>query len=273
MTRIPILLILTVLVLSGCSKEPVNTGSLFSFRGDTASVMRMATHDTCSLIITAEDVVSCFWDFGDGNYSHDFKPVISYHERGLYSVNLRLMDSKGNITEFTKKVQVLDRVLKRIGIYVLKWDNDGSNGWPTESTVDIFATVAHYTDDTMTQPGIFPNCQVLGSSLVHEDVRRTHPHEVRILRFNERVVIDRNLIKAPADMEPGNSYLFSLMAIDSNGSVYRLHTNSGTDNTSYPELPGKSFKLTSEDFNLNISIIQWQVPDRFFCDVVCEFEE
>jgi hypothetical protein len=53
--------------LTGCQKEKIiEPTASFNFRGDTASVLKMATYDTCTIFNSSINADSSYWDLGTG---------------------------------------------------------------------------------------------------------------------------------------------------------------------------------------------------------------
>jgi hypothetical protein len=99
----------------GCKKDIITIPTAdFSFRGDTSSVFKMATYDTCTLINNSVNSDSSYWNLGNGNISRDKNLVLTYANSGTYNIKLTVKNKDGQETSTTKKVIVLDRVLKKI---------------------------------------------------------------------------------------------------------------------------------------------------------------
>jgi hypothetical protein len=115
MKTVSAIVAVSMFLLVGCKKDMTPAGKAsFNFRGDTTSVFRMATYDTCTLFSNANYFDSTFWDLGNGTVSKDKNLILSYTHSGTYDVKLTVRHNNGQETSVTKKVVVLDRVLKKI---------------------------------------------------------------------------------------------------------------------------------------------------------------
>lgn len=259
-------LAITLLLFYSCKKnEPVAPVSAFSFRGDTISILRMSTSDTCTLFNASKNANSVFWEFGDGRTSADNQVILSYPKSGSYTVKLTATNENGLKSFESKDVVVLDRVLKRIIIDYVQWDpTNRSEGWPESTVADIYFQIQRFTDNTMNPIGIFPNCPVLFTSLTIKNVSNQFipPAPSIVIPITEKVIIEKNMVQR-ANIETVNeAYLFSLMAKDSDGNIFCLVNNS--------IISGSSFGIFKEDLTLNTFIVTLQFFSSF--KLICEFE-
>jgi len=258
-------LAITLLIINGCKKDEPFPISSFSFRGDTITTLKMATSDTCSLINTSKNADSVFWDFGDGRTSIEKQIILSYPKSGSYSIKLTTTNNNGQKSFESKKVVILDRILKKVVIDFVQWDpTNRSEGWPTSTIADIYFQIQMFTDNTMNPIGIFPNCPVLFTSPIVKDVTNhfTPPASPIEIPITEKVIIEKNMVQR-ANMETINkTYVFSLMAKDADGKVYCLVNNS--------MIGGSSFGIFKEDFTLNTFIVSLQFFSSF--KLICDFE-
>lgn len=258
-------LAITLLIINGCKKdEPVPISS-FSFRGDTITTLKMATSDTCTLINTSKNADSVFWDFGDGRTSIEKQIILSYPKSGSYSIKLTTTNNNGQKSFESKKVVILDRILKKVVIDFVQWDpTNRSEGWPTSTIADIYFQIQMFTDNTMNPIGIFPNCPVLFTSPIVKDVTNhfTPPASPIEIPITEKIIIDKNMVQRAYQGNINKAYLFSLMAKTADGKIYCL-VNSGF-------ISGSSFGIYKEDFALNTFIVSLQFFSSF--KLVCDFE-
>lgn len=265
MKNIPAIFAITLLVISGCTKDKMEPISFFSFRGDTITTLKMGTFDTCTLVNKSINADSVFWDLGDGRTSREHQLVLSYPKSGTYTIKLISKNSEGQ-NESSKRVVVLDRVLKKIVVDYVQWDTNNTEGWPTSSIADVYFQIQMFTDGTMNPMGIYPECPVLYTSSIVKNINNHYappiykPIEIPV---TEKIVINKNLTQwANAYDKINKAYLFSLMAIDSNGKIYCLENSS--------QFGGNSFQIIKDDIVLNIFKVQFS----FYSSVslVCEFE-
>ena len=266
MRKILFFLANTLLIIYGCKKdEPIAPISSFTFRGDTISTLKMATSDTCTLMNTSKNADSVFWDFGDGRTSIENQIILSYPKSGSYTIKLTTTNDNGQKSFESKKVVVLDRVLKRIIIDFVQWDpTNRSEGWPTSTIADIYFQIQMFTDNTMNPIGIFPNCPVLFTSPIVKDVTNhfTPPASPIEIPITEKIIIDKKMVQRAYQGNINKAYLFSLMAKTADGKIFCL-VNSGF-------ISGSSFGIYKEDFALNTFIVSLQFFSSF--KLVCDFE-
>lgn len=257
-----ILSALLAVTLFSCHKEAmvIIPTADFSFRGDTSSVLRMATYDTCTLFSNSVNADSSYWDMGNGVTTKGNKAIVTYDSSGTYHVTLTVKSSDGHIASQIKTIKVLDRVLKKIVLSRVYWDTiPGSNlnfneGWPTTSTADLFVQIQHYRsgDSAVPRSGLLPNSPILYKSPIASNVSSNSTQRIEI-PITERVVIDKKMI---ADW----SLVISLLAIDKNGTKYCIQTSQAS---------GGSLIIT-EDFAASKYTLRYGLFSVF--ELVCDFE-
>ena len=57
------------------------------------------------------NVISYFWDFGDGNSSIETNPIHTYQTAGEFEIKLQAIDAFGCLLELTKEIQIIDYFL------------------------------------------------------------------------------------------------------------------------------------------------------------------
>ena len=141
------LLLGIILSLYACRKETISPQADFSFRNDTASVFKMATWDTCTLFDHSLNADSSYWNTGNDTIVKGRKIVLSYPKSGTYTVTLTTKNNNGRIDSVSKKVIVLDRVLKKVIIKSIYWDTipnripNFNATWPTTSYADVYVLI------------------------------------------------------------------------------------------------------------------------------------
>lgn len=233
--------------LIGCQKEMiiVPTAS-FSFRGDTSSVLKMATYDTCTVFNSSTNADSSFWDLGNGNVSSALELVLSYKNSGTYNIKLSSRTNLGQESSIEKKVVVLDRILKRIIIKSVYWDTIPNNipnfnsVWPTSSKADVFVLVQKFAsgDSIVPRSGLMPNSTILYQSPVIKNVSNntTIPIEINV---TDKFVVDKKMVL-------DRSFVISLIAKDKLGKTYAIQTSM---------FSGGSFGIYQENFANNRFIV------------------
>jgi len=243
MKLLPLTLFATgLLFLISCKKESLAPVASFTFRGDTTSTLRIATYDTCSLFSTSTGGDSTKWDLGNGTTVKGDHAVLSYTTSGTYTVMLTVTAGNGQQSAASKKVIVLDRVLKTITVNKLYWNPVPdqipyfNSVWPQTSTADIYVQFRKYTygDSVVPRSGLMPNSPILFTSAVATG----KPHDTDIpfgLNVPTKFVIDKKMLL-------DRSLAFFLMAKDATGTGYNIQCSHES---------GASWGFTKEDLAHN----------------------
>ena len=262
MKNIQLFLAITLFMFIACSKNDLTVPptSSFNLQGDTLNTLKIGTYDSIALINSSENADSIFWDFGDGRTSTKNELYLSYPVSGNYTVTLTARNSEGQESTSSKEVVVLDRVLKSINIQIVQWSPINTNGWPTSSVADVYFQIQDYTDTTVKQYSIYPNCPVIYTSPVVSNIGNSTRTAFSI-PVSEKVVIDKRKIQFAYPESLNNTYLMSLMAKDKDGNIYCLQNNHGGG--------GNYFGILKDDINSNEFIIQNGPFSSYL--LVCEF--
>ena len=254
-----VLFLMPLSVIIFACTEDVKPVADFTFREETTSSFAMATYDTCSLNNRSKHAQSVFWDLGDGRTSTDPDLILSYENAGTYDVTLTVTNEDGQKATVSKTVVVKDRVLRSIDISKVYWE-ENTNGWPPTAKADIYLQIQKYSNTAMTDGYLCPDCPVLYTSPAIQDVDRSTTTGITIA-VDEKIIIDKKLIKFAHPENVNEAYLISLMAKDENGHVYCLQSNRGS---------GTYFGILTENFADNQFIVQ----NGPFSDykLVCHFE-
>jgi len=255
-----ILMAITSLIFVSCEKDLLIPVSSFRINSDTLSVLKIATSDEFDLTNKSINSDSLFWDFGDGRTSNDSTVRLSYPKSGTYILKLTVKSKDGETSVSSKKVIVLDRVLRSVEIDNVDWDPKNlSEAWPGSDKADIFFQMQMFTNDSLDSKYLYPKCPVLYTSYVVKNVPN-HYYQKTVITITTKIIIEKNFVKfAPGNLN--NAYLFSIMAIDSNGKIYRL-----ANNASY----GFGFGFREVDLSKNICTISGGYLTNF--KLICDFE-
>jgi hypothetical protein len=244
-----------------CKKEKTfDPIASFNFRNDTSSVFRMATYDTCTLFSNSINADSVLWNLGNGTTARGKSIVLSYPVSGTYNITLTVTNKEGKQSNLSKKVIVLDRVLKKIIIKQVYWDTIPNNinhfnyVWPQSSKAEIFVQLQQYRygDSIVPYSGILPNSPVLYSSphLHNISYNNNTPLEINV---PGKVIVDKKMVL-------DRTFVVALLAKDTNNVVYNLLSNlSG----------GSSFGIQKEKFPDDFLVICSLLSS---VELVCTFE-
>ncbi len=118
--------------------------------------------------VTSQDpIASYFWDFGDGNYSHEENPVHVYAQNGTYLVTLYVNDSDGSNSSYSRLVVVEDtkpkvcfnytgavegqpthfyaNITSYDGVVYIHWDFGDGNGSDERNPTHVYRENGVYT--------------------------------------------------------------------------------------------------------------------------------
>lgn len=261
-----LIMFLTILMFAvfSCSKDKMEPISSFSLKSDTISTLKVGTSDEFWVASKSINSDSVLWDFGDGRKSKDTTFLLSYPKSGTYTLKLIAKNNNGEISETSKKIIVLDRVLKRIDIYYTQWDSTNyTEPWPRTNAVDIYFQMQKYTDVSYNSDGFYSNCPILYTSSTIKNVSNkftslTGP--TYVINVSDKIIIDKNLVQfAPGNIN--NAYLFSIMGKDSSGKTYRITNNA---------ISGFSFGIIKDDISKN-TFIAMQGGFTYY-NLICDFE-
>lgn len=215
-----IILTLTVAILFvSCKKEnnTVQPSANFTFSHNNTEAFRLATTDTTMLISSVSNASSISWDLGDGRKSTDNQLVLSYPKSGIYTVTLTAQASNGKTATVSKKVTVLDRVLKNIIINKVYWNNSdpmyAKAGWPLTDTADVYVKIQQFPNNTL---GPVSSLVTLYTSPMIKNVFKSSTNQYNI-SVSPKVIIDKMLLL-------NHAYVVSIIAKNANGE-YELFSN------------------------------------------------
>ncbi len=218
MKRIITALIFATLFAS-CKKEN-NTAQPtadFTFSHNNATAFRLATTDTTMLISSVSNASSISWDLGDGRKSTDNQLVLSYPKSGTYNVILTAQASNGKTVTVSKKVTVLDRVLKNIVINKIYWNNTDAMyakaGWPLTDTADVYVKIQQFPSNTY---GPIASLVTLYTSPSIKNVFKTSNSQYNI-NVPPKIILDKTLLL-------NRAYVVSVIAKNASGE-YELYSN------------------------------------------------
>ncbi|WP_121810272.1 PKD domain-containing protein [Mucilaginibacter kameinonensis] len=245
MKKTVILLFAATLIIA-CKNEkniPLPSAS-FHFGNQTSEDFKLVANDTTSLISAVKGAASISWDFGDGRTSKDDRPVLSYSKAGVYTIMLTATSEDGKKTTPSKKITVLDLVLKNIVIDKVYWNNTDEQfaqaGWPLTNSADLYIKIQRLQGDDVFSGGFAPNATMIYTSPLQKNIYKTSDVPI-IINLKSKVVLEKDVLLA-------RNYLISLIA-KSNTGEYVLFTNRYSGSNQLV----KTDNLTKNDFEVTSS--------------------
>lgn len=251
-------LFLIVISLSACKKEKiapivpsVNFGlthvvDIYNrYELDTSALIKIATYDRLPLSNLTKNSNSIKWDLGDGTSSTKDSPEIYFTKAGEYTVSLTATSTTGETVTRSKKIQVLDRVLKLVRIKNLYFNANftTSPNWSPDQIADVQVAIKkiNMKDYPAYSNGDFGGETVYQSAAFSTVSAINQPIEIPV---KEKVILDIEALEA-------RKYGFHLYAT-ANHAKYLLTSNwgSGVGISTYGNIISNSFNLTS-GFNGN----------------------
>lgn len=69
----------------------------------------LISFDNLSVANGGTEIIYYNWDFGDGNYSHEFEPTHSYEQPGIYEVTLTVVNQCNCTDKFSMQIEIIER--------------------------------------------------------------------------------------------------------------------------------------------------------------------
>jgi len=209
-------LFLLSISLISCEKATDPLKAAFEIQGDPSNVPTLATSEVYSFNNTSINGTRYEWDFGNGTTSNDKNPSITYLEGGEYIITLRVSDENSKIVSASKKVKVLDRVLKQIIIKSIDLSFLQTNPGRPPLNFDVWVEIVKAEENTD-----YPTLQngSLDAPLVYKTPTSigANPDDTPIIfQVNEKVIIDKPTLTISSGYI-GNGYGLNLYIEDPHG--------------------------------------------------------
>jgi PKD repeat protein len=227
------LILCTVLFLLSCKKDKINAPApvaAFTIDGQYLEEFKMATHEAVWLVDSSKNADSVRWDFGNGVVSRGHTVALSYEKSGVYTLTQTVTNAEGKTSTASKKITILDRVLKRVVIQSVYWDPVPDNidhfnyVWPQTTTASVYMQFNKYKegDSVVPRSGLLPNSPVLFTSSVVQNVPNEGYAGIT-MPDNQKFIIDMSMIEA-------RSLQAFLVAKDKSGNVFNLTSTNQSGN-------------------------------------------
>lgn len=222
--------LMLVILFTACKKDS-NTlppTASFTFSHNQANEFSLVTTDTTMLISSVENASSVNWDLGDGRTAESKQLVLSYPKSGTYTVTLTAKAQNGTQVNVSKKVKVLDRVLKEINIKRVYWSLDPNyrdTFWPLTATADVYLKIQLLkTGEESYEPPYPPNAETIYTSPVIKNVGNSGKESYGFV-LKDKIVLEKKLLE-------DRRYLITLVAKNASGEYWLTSNNaSGANQT------------------------------------------
>lgn len=212
------------MLFTACKKEentPPPTAN-FTFSHNQTTEFSLVTTDTTMLISSVKNASSISWDLGDGRTSDSNQLVLSYPKSGTYTVTLTANAKNGTQTTVSKKVKVLDRVLKEINLRNVSWslNPNFSASSPLTTRADIYLKIQLLKNgEEMFQGPYAPDAQTIYNSPVVSNVPNSGQGAYGFV-LKDKIVLEKDLLE-------NRRYLITLVAKNSTGEYCLISNRSG----------------------------------------------
>src|SRR3954471_15848382 len=148
-------IIISIIIFQySCKKDtasPEHPTAVFSIGGQsggfnityTDTSFIIGTHDALVLTSQSTNADSITWNFGNGKKSNSKNTLLTYDSAGNYNVILTAYNKNGTQSLASKKVTVMERVLKGISINNLDLNkfSPGQNGLPIFTKLNLWLEI------------------------------------------------------------------------------------------------------------------------------------
>lgn len=139
MKKLTLLLIISILFLSNCSKEGINSEPKADF---SFNIISQAPNYLVEFIDNSKNAETLTWDFGDGNTEEGKDPLHKFGKPGKYSVTLTVTKN-GKSDKITKLVDLAGGgyqqvFVKSISIVKIPSKDGNGNNWDPSDDPDLY---------------------------------------------------------------------------------------------------------------------------------------
>ncbi|MGM9477317.1 PKD domain-containing protein [Pedobacter sp. GSP4] len=188
---------------------------------DSADVIKISTYEKLALSSLAKNSSSLKWDLGDGTVTSKDSPELYFTKSGTYTVSLTATSSTGATLTKSKKILVLDRVLKLVRITNLYFNGNfvTSPNWPLNQVANVQAVIKKIgiNDYPIFSNGDYQGENVYQSAPVQTTANMSTPIEIPV---KEKVILDMEALQK-------GKYGFHIYA-SANEERYLLTSNWGS---------------------------------------------
>lgn len=122
-------LLVGALAFYACREQAIVPVAAFDYALADASMARVPsvypTHVALKAINESTHGSSYRWDFGNGITSTEREPTFDYAKSGNYTITLTVNSASGESRAITKRISIVDRVLKKVVLQSLAWNAMG----------------------------------------------------------------------------------------------------------------------------------------------------
>lgn len=136
------------------------------------AVIKVGTYDLLQFTNQSTYADSVRWDFGDGQSSNSYNADYAYKNAGIYTVTLTVYNKNGTNDSYSRKIQAMERVIKKLTITLLYLNKFQPVSKHTFTKADLWVEVKYAREGQMdvVNPDLSMNLPVIYKSPVFANV-------------------------------------------------------------------------------------------------------
>jgi PKD repeat protein len=276
MKKLVSVLIITAIAVLSCKKDRGGpyyqaqanfaVSALFLGNNYQDALVKVGTYDQLLFANQSEHADSVQWDFGNGEISNSYDATYDYENAGTYTVTLTVYNHNGTHSSYSRKIQAMERVIKKLtlsNLYLNRFE-PFYQATHTFAKADLWVEVKYDQkgEPNVTLPGGGLNIPILYQSPVFSNVDSSfHGTLTYELPQSTKAVINYPVRNSTYPFFPANTRgtVVELWAKDNTGT-YLMGSSWGTG---LHLLTGGGNPATSNTFDLGYS-----VPDRILANEI-----
>jgi PKD repeat protein len=259
MNKVLVIVTIALLIVAGCKKEKLltpNPIANFTLDGDTSQSLTIGTFDTYSLINNSSNAESVVWDFGNGVISRNQETAVYYTKSGNYLLTLAATNKDGKISVLSKKIRVVDRVLKQVTISSLNWKSAlaASTNYPNGNKINVWVEILQGAPNQTYQ---YLNIGTFDAPLIYKSPVAVNVDTAAVpMVFNvsSKIVIDISVLTFGYGYK-GLGYGINLYAQDAANTYLLSSTYWGGGVNYYGSIPKNNFTIHSGTMGSDLALI------------------
>jgi PKD repeat protein len=96
------------------AKASFSVSALYLGTNNQDAIIKVGTHDQLYFTNESEYATSVVWDFGNGQTTDSYNTDYAYDSAGIYTVTLSVFNRNGTQSSYSRKVQAMERIIKKV---------------------------------------------------------------------------------------------------------------------------------------------------------------